>query len=128
VRLPLLLAQQAWQVDDVGRNAPLQWAAECCVWRGNQPKGASALECHRASRRHIDRDKTDKLKPEERRFVPCQVLTRNRELAANCFQSAREAQTDDERVMYFTLAQTWLEVASRRDSGMPVCLPPAPQL
>jgi hypothetical protein len=31
-------------------------AAECCVWRGNQPKGASALECHRASRRHIDRD------------------------------------------------------------------------
>jgi hypothetical protein len=34
-----------------------------------------------------------------------------RELAANGFQSARQAQTDDERMMYFTLAQTWLEEA-----------------
>ena len=51
-----------------------------------------------------------------------------RELADKCFQSAREAQTDAERMMYFTLAQTWLEEASRRDSAMPVRLPPAPQL
>jgi hypothetical protein len=32
-----------------------------------------------------------------------------RELADKCFQSAREAQTADERMMYLTLAQTWLE-------------------
>ena len=51
-----------------------------------------------------------------------------RELADKCFQSAREAHTEDERMMYLTLAQTWLEEVSRRDSAMPVRLPPAPQL
>jgi hypothetical protein len=30
-----------------------------------------------------------------------------RELADECFQSAREAQTEDERMLYLTLAQTW---------------------
>ena len=55
--------------------------------------------------------RTDKLKPEERRFVPCQVLTSNRELAANCFQSARETQTDDERVMYLTWRKHRVETA-----------------
>jgi hypothetical protein len=29
-------------------------------------------------------------------------------------------------MMYLTLAQTWLEEASRRDSAIPVRLPPAP--
>jgi hypothetical protein len=51
-----------------------------------------------------------------------------RELADKCFQSAREAQTADERMMYLTLAQTWLEEVSRRDGAMPVRLPPAPRL
>jgi hypothetical protein len=40
-----------------------------------------------------------------------------RELADKCFQSAREAHNEDERMMYLTLAQTWLEEASRRDSA-----------
>jgi hypothetical protein len=51
-----------------------------------------------------------------------------RELADKCFLSAREAQTEDERMMYLTLAQTWLEEASRRDGTTPVRLPPAPRL
>ena len=51
-----------------------------------------------------------------------------RELADKCFQSAREAHTEEERMMYLTLAQTWLEEASRRDSAMPLRLPPAPRL
>jgi hypothetical protein len=36
-----------------------------------------------------------------------------RELADKCFRSARDAHTEDERMMYLTLAQTWLEEASR---------------
>jgi hypothetical protein len=51
-----------------------------------------------------------------------------RELADKCFRSARDAPTEDERMMYLTLAQTWLEEASRRDSATPVRLPPAPRL
>jgi hypothetical protein len=51
-----------------------------------------------------------------------------RELADKCFQSARESQTEDECMLYLTLAQTWLEEVSRRDSAMPVRLPPAPRL
>jgi hypothetical protein len=51
-----------------------------------------------------------------------------RELADKCFKSAREAHTEDERMMYLTLAQTWLEEAARRDSAMPARLPPAPRL
>jgi hypothetical protein len=51
-----------------------------------------------------------------------------RELADKCFQSAHEAHSEDERMMYLTLAQTWLEEASRRDSAMPLRLPPAPRL
>jgi hypothetical protein len=50
-----------------------------------------------------------------------------RELADKCFKSARVAHNEDERMMYLTLAQTWLEVASRRDSAS-VRLPPAPRL
>jgi hypothetical protein len=38
----------------------------------------------------------------------------DRDLADKCFQSAREAHTEDERIMYLTLAQTWLEEATRR--------------
>jgi hypothetical protein len=49
-----------------------------------------------------------------------------RELADKCFISARVARTEDECMMYLTLAQTWLEEASRRDSAIPVRLPPAP--
>jgi hypothetical protein len=51
-----------------------------------------------------------------------------RDLADKCFKSAREAHTEDERTMYLTLAQTWVEEASRRDSAIPIRLPPAPQL
>jgi hypothetical protein len=51
-----------------------------------------------------------------------------RELADKCFKSARVAHTEDERMMYLTLAQTWLEEASRRGSAIPVRLPPAPRL
>jgi hypothetical protein len=51
-----------------------------------------------------------------------------RELADKCFRSARDAHTEDERMTYLTLAQTWLEEASRRDGAIPVRLPPAPRL
>jgi hypothetical protein len=51
-----------------------------------------------------------------------------RELADKCFKSARDAHTEDERMMYLTLAQTWLEEVSRRDDATPVRLPPAPRL
>jgi hypothetical protein len=51
-----------------------------------------------------------------------------REPADKCFQLAREAHSEDERMMYLTLAQTWLEESSRRDSAMPLRLPPAPRL
>lgn len=51
-----------------------------------------------------------------------------RELADKCFKSARVAHTEDERMMYLTLAQTWLEEASRRNSAIPARLPPAPRL
>ena len=42
-----------------------------------------------------------------------------RELA-DSFKSAREAHNEDERMRYLTLAQTWLEEVSRRDSATPV--------
>lgn len=51
-----------------------------------------------------------------------------RTMADKCFQSAREASTDDERQFYLIIAQTWLEQASRKDDGAKVRLPPAPRL
>jgi hypothetical protein len=49
-----------------------------------------------------------------------------RVMAGECFQWAREAQTEDERLVYLTLAQTWLEEAVRQDGASQIRLPPTP--
>jgi hypothetical protein len=58
------------------------------------------------------------------------VATANeyREMVDKCLRSAREAETDAERMTYLALAQTWLCEVLRRDSTSPVPLPPAPHL
>jgi hypothetical protein len=45
-------------------------------------------------------------------------------MAGECFEWAREAQTEDERLVYLTLAQTWLEEAARHDGASQIRLPP----
>jgi hypothetical protein len=51
-----------------------------------------------------------------------------RVMAGECFEWAREAQTEDERLVYLTLAQTWLEEAARHDGASQIRLPPTPRL
>jgi hypothetical protein len=43
----------------------------------------------------------------------------NREMAEECFGWAREAQTDEVRVCYLNLAQTWLDAATWIDGASP---------
>jgi hypothetical protein len=43
-----------------------------------------------------------------------------REMAEECFGWAREAQTDDVRLCYLNLAQTWLQAASWIDGAPPI--------
>jgi hypothetical protein len=45
-----------------------------------------------------------------------------REMAEECFGWAREAQTDDVRLCYLNLAQTWLQAASWIDGAPPIRL------
>jgi len=42
-------------------------------------------------------------------------------MAEDCFGWAREAQTDEVRVCYFNLAQTWLDAASWIEGASPRC-------
>jgi hypothetical protein len=42
-----------------------------------------------------------------------------REMAEECFGWAREAQTDDVRLCYLNLAQTWLDAATWIDGASP---------
>jgi hypothetical protein len=42
-----------------------------------------------------------------------------RRMAEECFGWAREAQTDEVRLCYVNLAQTWLEAASRIEDVSP---------
>jgi len=49
-----------------------------------------------------------------------------RVMAGECFEWAREARTEDERLVYLTLAQTWLEEAVRHDGASQIRLPPTP--
>jgi hypothetical protein len=55
-----------------------------------------------------------------------------RAMADECLKTARESNSEDERRLYFTLAQTWLEVATLKDKDVVVQhlphLPPAPRL
>jgi hypothetical protein len=51
-----------------------------------------------------------------------------RSMADECLQWAHQALTEDERLLYLKLAQTWLEEVSRHDSTLQVRLPPAPRL
>jgi hypothetical protein len=51
-----------------------------------------------------------------------------RAMADKSIQSARAAETEQERLVYLTLAQVWLQIASLQNEGLQVGLPPAPQL
>ena len=42
-----------------------------------------------------------------------------REMAEECFGWAREAQTDDVRLCYLNLAQTWMDAAAWIDGASP---------
>jgi hypothetical protein len=49
-----------------------------------------------------------------------------RAMADECFQWAREAQTDEVRESYLQLARIWLNTASKLDGLPPTRSPPAP--
>ena len=54
-----------------------------------------------------------------------------RRMAEECFSWAREAQTEEVRLCYLNLAQTWLEAASWIEDASARCLlslPPIPPL
>lgn len=56
-------------------------------------------------------------------------LDEYRTMADECLKWARQAQTNEERLMYRYLAQMWLERASREDAeAFSARLPPAPRL
>jgi hypothetical protein len=41
-------------------------------------------------------------------------------MAEECFESAANALNDEVRATYLSLAQVWLEAASRLDGGLPL--------
>jgi hypothetical protein len=43
-----------------------------------------------------------------------------RELAEECFEWAATAVTDEVRATYISIAQIWLQAASRLDGGLPI--------
>jgi hypothetical protein len=43
-----------------------------------------------------------------------------RQMAEECFESAANALNDEVRATYLSLAQVWLEAASRLDGGLPL--------
>jgi hypothetical protein len=43
-----------------------------------------------------------------------------RELAEECFQWAATALNDEVRATYISIAQIWLQAASRLDGGLPI--------
>jgi hypothetical protein len=49
-----------------------------------------------------------------------------RAMANECFEWARDAQTDEVRASYLQLAQVWLDAASKLDGLPPTRAPPAP--
>jgi len=54
-----------------------------------------------------------------------------RRMAEECFSWAREAQTEEVRLCYLNLAQTWLEAASWIEDASALCAlgpPPLPPL
>ena len=52
-----------------------------------------------------------------------------RSMADECLRSAREAQANEERLLYLNLARVWLEYALRQDAeASSARLPPAPRL
>jgi hypothetical protein len=51
-----------------------------------------------------------------------------RSMAEECFGWAREAHTDEVRLCYLNLAQTWLEAASWLDDAPPCGSPVQPSL
>jgi hypothetical protein len=43
-----------------------------------------------------------------------------REMAEECFEWASAAPTDEIRATYISIAQIWLQAASRLDGGLPI--------
>jgi len=43
-----------------------------------------------------------------------------REMAEECFEWATAALTDEIRATYLSIAQTWLQAASKLDGGLPI--------
>ena len=62
------------------------------------------------------------------RLLPARFMLSSDEyrvMADECLRRAQEAQTEGERRLYFAIARTWMDEASRKDGASSAHLPPA---